>query len=373
MRTAFVTFGCRLNRAEALEQEARLASAGDEIVNVSDSPERIVVRGCSVTARAQHDCEKEIAKLRKLHPESEIVVTGCLPSATSFTVEKTISADALSSRDVSRAHLKVQDGCSGKCTFCIVPQFRGKPVSEPFASVIEKAKAFLEAGFREIVVTGCNLSLWHNDGKGLAALLSSLAELNGPESHRIRLGSFEPGICDDEVVEAFAAHSNLCRFLHLSVQSAADGVLKRMGRPYDAAKLDALCARVRSRLGADFMLGADVIAGFPGESEDEHLETAAFLARHDIANLHVFPYSERPGTPAAKMDGTLPRETRIERAKELVAAGEERRAAFERRFIGRKVEVCVERSGISGWTSEYLHCRLPSPSPRRSLQLVTFS
>lgn len=395
MRISFKTFGCRLNHAEALDAEASFEADGHQIVELDAAapPDVIVVRGCSVTAKAQHDCEKEIARLRRRFPTAYIRLTGCLPTASAVAARRREepAEEAVESPiplRTSRAYLKVQDGCSGRCAFCIVPRFRGPPVSVPFAHVLARARAFLAAGYRELVVTGCNLALYHDVGRRLPDLLAALASLTGPAPvHRIRLGSLEPGLCGPALLDVMAAHPNICRFLHLSLQSGSNRILKRMNRPYAVEDVSAFCAQAVHLLGPRLALGADVIAGFLGETDADHAATLRFLANplnlslssapdaspnasHIFSLLHVFPYSERPGTPAATMDGTLPRTVRLTRARELEVLGRRQRTAFAQSFVGQEVEVCVERGGDHGWTAEYLPCRLVSPAPRRSLVSV---
>lgn len=384
MNVAFKTFGCRLNLAESLEMEAAFEAAGHQVVPIPHpdcaidpafAPDWIIVRGCSVTARAQRDCEKEIARLSRQFPSAKIWRTGCLAGAETVpvtpvgTVPMTLGGTVPMA--TSRAYLKVQDGCSGRCAFCIVPQFRGPPVSVPFVHVLERSRAFIAAGYRELVVTGCNLSLYRDSGNGLPQLLAALAELSpAPGSspvHRVRIGSIEPGICDDALVDAIAAHPNICPFLHISLQSASHSVLKRMNRPYTIDAVAHLCAEARRRIGPHFALGADVIAGFPGETQSDFAATLSFLREIPFTHIHAFPFSERPGTPAASMPGAMPRAVRLERARELNLAARELNAAFARSFIGSTVEVCVEAGGLEGRTAEYLHCRLSTPAPRRSL------
>ena len=388
MNVAFKTFGCRLNIAESLEMEAAFEAAGHQVVPIPHpdcaidpafAPDWIIVRGCSVTARAQRDCEKEITRLSRQFPSAKIWRTGCLAGAETVSVTPVGTVPMATSRmaegtvpmATSRAYLKVQDGCSGRCAFCIVPQFRGPPVSLPFAHVLERARAFIAAGYRELVVTGCNLSLYRDSGNGLPQLLAALAELSpAPGSspvHRVRIGSIEPGICDDALVDAIAAHPNICPFLHISLQSASPSVLKRMNRPYAIDAVACLCTEARRLIGPHFALGADVIAGFPGETQSDFAATLSFLREIPFTHIHAFPFSERPGTPAASMPGAMPRAIRLERARELNLAARELNAAFARSFIGSTVEVCVEAGGLEGRTAEYLHCRLSAPAPRRSL------
>ena len=380
-RVAFVTFGCRLNKAEALDLEAQYAAAGWQIVDSLKSrvpPDLIIVRGCSVTAKAQRDCEKAIAHLHARFPTAELRITGCLPQASTLNPQpSTLNSQPTSinyqlsaiSYQLSRAYLKVQDGCSGKCAYCIVPQFRGSPVSVPFDDVLARARAFLAAGFREIVLTGCNLSLYRSAGRGLPDLAAALATLESP-GHRIRLGSIEPSLCDVPLLDALEAHPNICRFLHLSLQSGSDPVLARMRRPYTIEQMADFCADARRRLGPRLALGADIITGFPGETETDHAATRAFLSRFPFVHLHVFPYSERPGTEAAALTPSVPVAVRRTRAKELERIGAVQRARFAESLIGQEVTVCVERDG-KGRTDEYLRCLL-SPPPHSTLNLSTF-
>ena len=403
MKVAFVTFGCRLNRAESLDLEARYRAAGHEIIDLdmasretggplpiaANIPDLILVRGCSVTAKAQRDCEKAIAHLRTQFPTAEVRPIGCLPNAGPVptigpvpqknmgkipgTGPKNLESVPM---QTSRAYLKIQDGCNGKCSFCIVPYFRGTPVSVPFREIMVRTKSFLAAGYREIVLTGCNLSLYHSENHNLATLLAALAELGsvpptgGPRScaaARIRIGSLEPGPWCDNILDIMADHPNICRFLHLSLQSGSNRILKRMNRPYEITWAERFCTMARERLGTALALGADIITGFPGETDEDFEATRAFLVRHAFSNLHVFPYSERPGTPAATMDGAIPRSVRLVRARNLTALGRAQRAAFAQTFLGREVEVCVERGGEHGWTDAYLPCKWKGPAERRSL------
>lgn len=421
MKIALVTFGCRLNRAEALDLEASLAAAGHEIITLPQGaapipsrsdplqlgsdpipsrshplPDLIIVRGCSVTAKAQRDCEKAIARLRKRFPHSQISITGCLANASPLSIlqgpvplppkgldHKEVGSEAGSDHvmkwgqtpvptSTSRAYLKIQDGCSGKCSFCVVPHFRGPSISIPSANVIARAQAFISADYHEIVVTGCNLSLYHSNGVGLPEIILSLANLSKPGSDpmlkcRIRLGSLEPGMLDSGILDVLEAHPNVCRFLHLSIQSGSDRILSAMNRPYRIVEVSRFVMDVRRRLGQRIMLGADIITGFPGETEEDFISTRRFLAEGDFANVHVFPFSERPDTTAAAMEGSVPVETRRIRARIIAEDAAIRRRRFAESFIGQEVDVCVERGGDHGWTDEYLQARLDSPQPRRSL------
>lgn len=360
MNICFETFGCRLNRAEALDDEAKCLAAGHRVVTSHSEADIIVVRGCSVTSRAQRDCEKVIDHLKRKYPAKRILLTGCISGAKKFEVPATHRDSGGVAKDspepvakrTARAYLKVQDGCSCGCTFCIVPKFRGKPASVPFGDVVDKARRFIDAGYHEIVVTGCNLMLYSSEGHGLADLTSTLAGLS-PQC-RVRLGSVEPGAQAHELLHAMAENENICRFLHLSVQSGSNMILKAMRRPYCVKDVDAIAIEA-AKLLPMACLGCDLIAGFPGETDIDFMLTKGLLARHRFANVHAFPYSERPGTLAAAMMAKIPPEIRKIRAKTLGDLGLEAKRNFAKRFVGRTVDVVVESSKtISGWTGEYL-------------------
>ena len=377
MKVCFETFGCRLNRAEALDQEAEYLAGGWKLTSSHSDADVIVVRGCSVTRRAQRDCEQLIAHIRNKYPNKRVLVEGCLVTSRAEKVAVQHTPAALRKAPggapvptrTSRAYLKVQDGCAGKCTFCIVPKFRGKSSSVDFDAVLDKAKRFIDVGYHEIVVTGCNLSLYASNGKRLPELVDALAALS-PDC-RIRLGSLEPSDVADDLVAAIAGKANICRFLHIPVQSASNRILVAMKRPYTANDVDKLVRAIRRQI-PNAGIGCDLIAGFPSESDLDFMANVGMLDRNPFSRVHVFPFSERPGTPAASMAGTIPPEVRKTRAKKLSALADAKRSAFARHFIGKTTEIVVEgEDTCSGWTSEYLWCSCPhAHRPRKSLVRV---
>jgi len=393
MKVCFETFGCRLNRAEALDEEARYLAAGWELTQRHDEADRFVIRGCSVTARAQRDCEKLIAHLKRKYPTTRIIVQGCLSQQTNAAgaLNVRIANRVRRAQDLplpdgvvvpvptrtSRAYLKVQDGCSGKCAFCIVPHFRGRSVSEPFKALLDRAKRFRDAGYHEIVVTGCNLSLYASEGKRLPDLLAALAAVGDDStlenSCRIRLGSVEPGVCALETVSVIAEHKNICRFLHLPIQSGSNRILLAMGRPYLVKDIDDILQLAVKRIPL-IGLGCDVMTGFPGETEMDFLATRGLLERQPFTNVHVFPFSQRPGTSAATAGGQVPKDVRSRRAHELAALTDVKHNQAAKRFRGHQVEVVIENEKEqAGWTSEYFWfkrsslARISDPLPRKSL------
>ena len=373
MKVCFKTFGCRLNKAEALQMEADYLAKGWALTKRHAEADLFVVRGCSVTARAQHECEKLIAHLKRHYPSTPLKICGCLTTAHPQSEPRgnghlaRCTSEPLPTR-TARAYLKAQDGCSGKCTFCIVPQFRGKSVSTPFDALLDTAKRFIDSGYHEIVVTGCNLSLYCSQGKRLPELVAGLAGLD--ENCRIRLGSLEPGDCAMETVHALAEHANACRFLHIPVQSGSNQILQSMHRPYlirDVERLVGLAVGKLPNLG----LGCDIMTGFPGESELDFAATKSMLGRLPFNNAHIFPFSERPGTAAAKMENAIPRELRSMRAHELAEVIRINRTRFALSLVGKTAEIVVEdEKKRTGWTGEYVPCRILGYAPRKALVTV---
>lgn len=356
-------------------QEAQFIAEGWEVTKDHSEADIFVVRGCSVTARAQHDCERYVEHLRRRHPNAPVRVFGCLESkykkADAPVAAASPTSTAVPTR-TARAYLKVQDGCSGKCTFCIVPKFRGVSRSEDFDKTLDLAGRFIEAGYHEIVVTGCNLALYSSGGRRLPDLIAALAELD-PHGCRIRLGSVEPGACALETVAAMAEHPNVCRYLHLPVQSGSDRVLVQMKRPYLMRDVDAVVLKAR-KLMPNIGLGCDLMTGFPEETDVDFASTLAMVSRHGFVRAHVFPYSERPGTRAAQLLGVVPPEVRSLRAHQLAQEVMPLRERFAAGFIGKVVEVVVEdEERHLGWTGEYLRCQFHGKAPRKSVVSVLVS
>jgi threonylcarbamoyladenosine tRNA methylthiotransferase MtaB len=244
-----------------------------------------------------------------------------------------------------RAFLKVQEGCPGECTYCVVPGARGSPRSRPFDDAMEQARRLVDGGARELVLTGIQLGLYGKDaaGQGLADLAHLvLGCLEIPGLVRLRLSSVEPPDVTPRLLEAIAGSPKVCPHLHVPLQSGSDAVLRRMGRPYDTAAYRRMADEAR-RAVPELALSADVIAGFPGETEGEFGATMEFVRSVGFMRLHVFPYSRRPGTPAAALPGQIPAAVREERSRALIVAGRELALAFHRRLIGRVEDVLLER------------------------------
>ena len=374
------TLGCRLNsyETEALLEEF-VSRCG--AVRVSDpyAADLILVNSCAVTGRSTARSRKSVRQFRRCS-EATVVVTGCvvqvtpeefdgqqvvlvpntrkdrlveeissilgielLPSqpAPDGAVLFPVSAPRAMSR--TRAFLKVQDGCDNRCTYCIVPAARGPSRSQPREVVLEHASILAESGFREILLTGVDLvrygrDLYGTEDYGLPELVADLIDLGG---FRVRLSSMEPIGLTTEMLEGIAM-PGVCRHLHIPVQSGSDDVLQRMGRNYSCKDIETLFDRC-STLFPGLALGVDVIVGFPGETEEDYLRTVELVSHPAVSYLHVFPFSPRPGTPAAEWEmPALHTETVTGRAEALRSLSAGSRKAFRERCLGMKVEMLVE-------------------------------
>ncbi|MBR4170929.1 MAG: MiaB/RimO family radical SAM methylthiotransferase [Kiritimatiellae bacterium] len=392
MRTvSFKSFGCRLNRAETDRYAAEFARAGIAIVPFGTASDIVVIHTCAVTATAERECLRIAGSMRRKNPNTLLVLSGCAVESASLERLASLSMDLIVPRAQSerlvplvleklpavekfnvslaegdlfqqnrhRALLKVQDGCSNFCTYCFVPLARGKPRSRSFQECLDEAREWIDKGFEELVVVGCNLALYEDGSKQLPELLVALTELDGVG--RIRLSSLEPGRYERDVAQIMTEVPKLCAFLHLPIQSGDDDVLRRMGRYYDASYLRKSLDEIVQYV-PNIGLGADLITGFPGETEAMFRHTKELVESYPFSNLHVFPYSERPGTPATSFPDQVPVATRKRRAAELIALRETKREAFAARQVGRVVAPLVESVADDGtghgWTAEYLPCTI---------------
>jgi threonylcarbamoyladenosine tRNA methylthiotransferase MtaB len=367
--TEIITFGCRLNAFESEVIRRAAAAAG-----LRDA---VIVNTCAVTAEAERQARQAIRRARRRHPEAMIIVTGCaaeidperyaeLPEVDrvlgnrsklqprSYLPEGASSADLKETAShlvdgfegKSRAFLQVQQGCDHRCTFCIIPYARGPSRSVPMGLIADQARRLVAAGYREIVLTGVDLTAYGADLPGAPRLGQMVRRLLAavPELERLRLSSLDPAEIDSELWRLLAEEKRLMPHLHLSLQAGDDLVLKRMKRRHSRA--DAIAAAWRARaLRPEVALGADLIAGFPTETEDMFRRTLDLVAECGLAFVHVFPYSARPGTPAARMP-QLPDPLVKERAARLRTAGEGALAADLSSRVGSETDVLLERPGI---------------------------
>ncbi len=361
-----VNFGCRLNAREAGVMSRHLESGGVE--------NTIVVNTCAVTSEAERQARQMVRRLRREHPSATIVATGCASEidrqawAAMPEIDR-IVANALKTRretwttapaapqpvspaTKARTPVEIQNGCDHHCTFCIIPRGRGPSRSRPAEDVVNDVREIVSSGCNEVVLTGVDITAWGQDfpdrprlGNLVRAILAGV-----PELPRLRLTSLDVAEVDEALLDAIACEERLMPHLHLSLQAGDPMILKRMRRRHTPQDAVGFCRKVR-RLRPEIVFGADLIAGFPTESEDMFANTLAHVDDCGLTWLHVFPYSERPGTPAARMP-SLPRQVRKERAARLREAGAAAAVDFLDSLVGTRSSVLVESPG-RGRTEHY--------------------
>lgn len=390
MRVCFTNLGCKLNLAEVERLSREFLAAGHEVVRSLEEADLHVVNSCTVTHVAARDSRKAAGRGARVQtgprPPVRTVLTGCwgterpdeaariagvdlvVPNTEKHLLLDKVHAafpDALPDTSLpymplplghTRALVKVEDGCNMRCSFCIIPSTRGRQRSRPLEEVVAEVRELGAAGFQEVVVTGVQISAWRSSGHRLSDLVRAL--LRETAVPRLRLTSIAPWDLDDRLLSLWddPAADRLCRHLHLSLQSGSTATLRRMRRPYSAETYGGLLERVRTALpGAG--ITTDVIAGFPGESEQEFAESLAFVEAAGFAKVHAFPFSPREGTEAAGLPDQIPPEVRKERMGRLLAAAERGETAFRRSHLGTRAKVLWEnpREGVShGLTGNYL-------------------
>lgn len=359
------TLGCRANRYESEKLASRLADAGHEVVSEPDGADVVIVNTCTVTHAADRKSRQEI------YPwlEKQVVVFGCGArvnpgqfkgvSLVASEPEEVVgflgegSSGKMDDVFLTRSNLKIQDGCCHFCTYCIVPFARGKCASKPFDEILEEAR-MLEA--KEVVLTGINIGNWEDKGMDFWGLMKVLLD---KIDARIRISSIEPFIFDKKV-KKILEHPRFCKHLHICLQSGCDEVLKRMGRNYKTADFEDLIKKIREVV-PDIAITTDVIVGFPGETEAQHKESLKFLKKVGFAKVHVFKFSKREGTPAAKAKEQVPYPTKVKRSREARKLAEKMRREYMERFAGDTREVLFEQQKNGVWigtTDNYLQVEL---------------
>ncbi len=384
MRFAFYTLGCKTNQYETQAMERLLSELGHEIGPFDEDCDGYVINTCSVTAVADKKNRALIRRCRKTHPGAVIGVCGCYPQhakedvlalgvdvvggsgnrrefldmlldAAERGIQTCRTDNALRRREFeilppgglegrTRAMLKVQDGCVNFCSYCIIPYTRGPIRSAPLTLAVSQALALAAAGYREIVVTGIEIASWGADLPGKPPLAELVEQLCQAVPHlRIRLGSLEPRIVTEDFCRRLAALPNLCPQFHLSLQSGCDATLQRMHRKYDTARyLESVSLLQRYFPGC--AVTTDLIVAFPGETEEEFRQTLSFIRRCAFADMHIFPYSRRPGTLADKMPGQLGNAVKEARSREAIRAASEMSQAFREALVGQTLDVLFEEA-----------------------------
>ena len=384
MKIAFYTLGCKVNQYETQAMEQMLRDRGHEIGSFTEACDGYIVNTCSVTAVADKKNRAVIRRCRRENPKAVIGVCGCYSQHDPAVMEKlgvdviggsarreeflqeflqaaaegghvqdvdpalkrrsfeVLPAGGLEGR--TRAMLKVQDGCVNFCSYCIIPYTRGPVRSAPIDLAVKQAKDLQNQGYREIVVTGIEIASWGVDLPGKPPLSDLLrAVCHEVPDMRIRLGSLEPTVVTEEFCRVLGTLPNLCPQFHLSMQSGCDTVLRRMHRKYDSAGYLHSVNLLR-QVFPDCAITTDMIVAFPGETEEEFQQSLEFMKTVQFADMHIFPYSRRPGTPADKMEGQHGNQVKEERSHRAIALAEELSRAYREKLIGTRQQVLFEEA-----------------------------
>ncbi len=381
-RVALQNVGCKLNNYEVEALKHGFHGRGYEIVPFDAEADIYVVNTCTVTGAGDADSRKAVRRAQRANPAAKVVATGCYaqrrpselrqagadlvvgngdkanlidhleshlqnnhapppvaptPQTTSF-----LQIDGAVEQGRTRGTLQVQDGCDEHCTYCIIPSVRGAGVSRPAADILKQARSMVEAGYRELALTGVHTGSYgydENAPDALVPLLKQLETIDGLE--RLRLNSIEPAYVSDALIDHAVDSAVFCRHFHIPLQSGDDRVLKRMGRHYTRAHYAERVEKIAAAM-PHCAIGADVMVGFPGERDEHFANTFALIADLPMAYLHVFPFSLRDGTPAEKLADHTTAATKSQRGQKLRQLGREKRLAFHRQFVGEELTVLVE-------------------------------
>ena len=402
-KVALHTLGCKLNFAETATISRQFSERGFDVVHTDERVDVCVINTCSVTERADRECRQIVRRALRHSPEAFVVVVGCyaqlrpeeiatipgvdivLGTKEKFEIfahagdfhklycaqthvsrveslDTFIGASSADSLDRTRAFIKVQDGCDYTCSFCTIPKARGASRSTGIAQIVAEVQLAVERGFQEVVLTGVNVGDYgRKDGLSLLALLEQVAAI--PALNRIRISSVEPNLLTDELLSFWADNAKLCKHFHLPLQAGSDPILQAMRRRYRTELYVERVEAIRRRV-PDAGIGADIITGFPGESDDLFAQTYQLLLDLPVSYLHVFTYSPRPDTVAEEMGNHVEPRIRFARSEQLRILSSKKRRSFHGLFLGLEREVLVEdRTSDGKWTgltSEYVRVEVES-------------
>lgn len=400
MKIAFHTLGCKVNQNDTESMTSLFRERGHEIVPFEAVADVYVINTCAVTNLGERKSRQSIRRAAAIKPRPVVVVTGCYAQTASGEVagipgvnlvigmadrprlaelveeyckdrhnlvrvgdisrEKSwIKLPVSHLTERTRATLKVQEGCDQFCSYCIVPLARGRVRSLPLVEAFNEFRNLVDSGFREIVLTGIHLGAYGKD-RGLTLTDLLMEVLKVPGDYRIRLGSIEPNEFDDRLLNIILNNNRICQHLHIPLQSGSDRILKLMNRHYTVAYYSRLLNRIR-RENPLIAIGADLIVGFPGETDSDFEDTCSFLIEQSFSRIHVFRFSPRKGTPAASFPGRVPGGIQEERSRKVQAIALRSSSDYARKFLGKQAEVLLEEKTDAGWTGltgEYLRAEV---------------
>lgn len=408
-KAALHNLGCKVNSYETEAMTQLLKKAGYEIVSFQDQADIYIINTCSVTNMADRKSRQMLHKAKKQNPNAVVVATGCYVQTATEKVAQDLSIDLVvgnnRKKDIveilneyyaekeageqvkeeyvidinhtdeyedleistvtehTRAHLKIQDGCNNFCSYCIIPYARGRIRSRTMESIKAELERLSASGFKEIVLTGINLSCYDDNGKKLIDVIEMADNVNGIE--RIRLGSLDPEVVTEDFVERLGKVKKICPHFHFSLQSGCDKTLKAMNRHYTSDEYYEKCQLIRKYIDNPAFT-TDVIVGFPGETEEDYISSREFVKKVKFAELHVFKYSKRDGTVAAKMPNQIDEKIKTLRSEDLIKTGEELTKEFRQAKIGQDTTVLFEEKILLdnkeywvGHTVDYIKIAVP--------------
>lgn len=404
LKIAFLTLGCKVNQYETEAMRRLFEERGYVSVSPEDNPDVFVLNSCTVTAESDRKTRQTLRHFKRKYPDVVTVLCGCMAQAFPKSAEKLEEADVVFGNtdhskisdlveeflktkkrivavephetgeiyktpnicgfnERTRAYMKIEDGCNRFCSYCAIPYARGRVRSKDLAEIRREAEILGQNGYSEVVLVGINLSAYHFEGCDICDVVSTVAEI--PQIGRIRLGSLEPDHITDEMLERLADVGKFCPHFHLSLQSGCDETLKRMNRHYDTEFYFDLISRIRKKF-PDAAFTTDVMVGFVGETEEEFQKSLEFVKRCKFSKCHVFAYSKREGTAAAKLSGHIENSVKQRRSAEMIAVANVSQQEFLQSQIGSTCEVIFEtlKDGyIEGYTKNYLRVRVETDKP----------
>jgi len=396
-KVAFLTLGCKTNQYETNAMAQKFIGAGYEICEINEEPNIAIINTCTVTNIADRKSRQAIRKVKQENKNAIVVAVGCYVQVAKDKLEDMPEVDLIlgnsEKKDIikhieecnklkkikevndigaqkefeeygsitytekTRATIKIQDGCNNFCTYCLIPYARGRIRSRQKENILKEVTEIAKKGIKEIVLTGIHIASYgkdFNNGYMLIDLLEDLNKINGIE--RIRLGSLEPTIITDDFIQRLIKLDKICNHFHLSLQSGCDETLKRMNRKYTTQEFREVVNRIRENFET-VNLTTDIIVGFPGETEEEFNKTYEFLKENDFYKMHIFKYSKRDGTPAAIMPNQVNGKIQEERSKKLLELSDENQLKYNRKYIGKELEVLFEEKQgdyYVGHTTDYV-------------------
>ncbi len=395
---SFYTLGCRVNQYETAAMESLFIQNGYTVLPFEETADIYIINTCTVTAESERKCRQILRRAKSKNPDAIVAAVGCMAQSSGEFLSNMPEVDVIvgvtqkqnivnavegakkqrsllddlsciteyqelkvsNFEERDRAFVKIQDGCDRFCSYCIIPYVRGKVRSRDPKDILSEIETLSQNGFQEVVLTGIHVaSFGRGTDVSLSKIIRMVAEIDGIK--RIRISSIDPTAFDDEILTTYKDVEKLCPHFHISLQSGSTSVLRRMNRRYTAEEYAETINKLRL-IRPDTAVTTDIITGFPGETEEEYSETLQFVEKVKLSGIHVFPYSIREGTRAAKMEGHLPRSLRESRAKILIAKAEELRHQYVQSFIGTEQNVLFEHKEgeLSGFTPHFVRVIIDS-------------